>query len=260
MAGQPAGSEPWLGTREQVLEELDLLATIEHALVVEYLWVECLLGHDLPPPNGAVDPRVGAAAQAAFDCAMRSMRRLRRINGSLTLAARPPQLGRATALATGGAAIEFGPLAPHRLGHLPDRESAIAGAIDARFHRLQSALASAEPPLDGDLLASVEFIVATGVDHTEALHDFHTNLARMPPEQYMRVTRDEPASGAERSLRELADRYYGLIVATIRAELANGDEFGGTLLQHAISIMDRLNELHRLLSSRGLLPAFTRPA
>lgn len=262
MIGQPTGSAPSQETREQVLDELDLLATVEHALVVEYLWVHCLLGHDLPAPeHTVVDPRAGVAAQAAFDCSMQSMRRLRRINGSLVLATRPPQLDRATALdSTGGSDVEFGPLPPHQLGHLPDREASIAGAIDARFHRLRSALTLADPPLKGDLLASVEFTVETGTDHAEALHDFHANLADLPPDRYLRVTRQEPDSSAERSLRDLADRCYGLIIAALRAEFAHGDDFGGSVLQHAISVMDRLNELHRLLAARGLLPAFTPPA
>jgi hypothetical protein len=39
-------------TREQVLDELDFLATVEHALIVEFLSVQCALGHDLPADQG----------------------------------------------------------------------------------------------------------------------------------------------------------------------------------------------------------------
>ena len=39
-------------TREQILGELDVLATVEHALIVEYLSVQCALGHDLPAEQG----------------------------------------------------------------------------------------------------------------------------------------------------------------------------------------------------------------
>lgn len=41
------GAVSGLLSREQVLDELDFLATVEHALIVEYLSVYCALGYDL---------------------------------------------------------------------------------------------------------------------------------------------------------------------------------------------------------------------
>jgi hypothetical protein len=55
-----------------VLRELVFLATVEHALIVEYLSVQCGLGHDLPagagdrrPPRCATRPRMPAASRCA---------------------------------------------------------------------------------------------------------------------------------------------------------------------------------------------------
>jgi hypothetical protein len=50
-AGDQAGSDGPL-SREQVLDELEFLATVEHALIVECLSVHCALGHDLPADQG----------------------------------------------------------------------------------------------------------------------------------------------------------------------------------------------------------------
>lgn len=61
-------------SREQVLDELEFLATVEHALVVEYLSVGCALGHDLAPEEGGATTNQGhAAAGAASDLARGEM-------------------------------------------------------------------------------------------------------------------------------------------------------------------------------------------
>jgi len=53
-------------TREQVLKELDLLAKVEHALVVECLSVCYALGHDLGADEGGPTTKPGGdAARAA---------------------------------------------------------------------------------------------------------------------------------------------------------------------------------------------------
>ncbi len=43
--------------REQVLDKLEQLADVEHALIVEYLTVSCALGHDLSARRVAPRPR-----------------------------------------------------------------------------------------------------------------------------------------------------------------------------------------------------------
>ena len=53
-------------THERVISELDLLASVEHALCVEYLVIHCALGHDQAPADrGEVAQRVSEAAASA---------------------------------------------------------------------------------------------------------------------------------------------------------------------------------------------------
>jgi len=47
--------------REQVLDELELLATVEHALCIEYLTIHAALGHDLGQAIGPSRSRRWAA-------------------------------------------------------------------------------------------------------------------------------------------------------------------------------------------------------
>ena len=76
-------------SREEVLDELGFLATVEHALVVEYLSVFCALGHDLEADEGGATTDEGRnAASAASTLAMDEMFRLRNISFGLVDAGR----------------------------------------------------------------------------------------------------------------------------------------------------------------------------
>ena len=54
--------------RDQILDELEYLATVEHALVVEYLSVFCALGHDLAAEEGGAPPTRGVVQPARPPC------------------------------------------------------------------------------------------------------------------------------------------------------------------------------------------------
>jgi hypothetical protein len=216
-----------------VLDELDRLATVEHALVVEYLRVYAVLGQDV---EGG-DPRVFAAADAAMWHSVAAMKQLRRINEALVAGGRPVQVGRA------------GPLSAVEWSRLVDREVEIAAAVDASYERLR--------PHAGEELW---FLVDSGVEHVSSLAEFRSALAGVPPAVYLRATRVEPGNDLERGLLALSDRYYALIVAAVGAGFAYDAEVGGVLLMRAVSVMDGLREVNRALVERGVVPAFTVPA
>jgi hypothetical protein len=216
-----------------VLDELDRLATVEHALLVEYLRVYAVLGQDV---EGG-DPRVFAAADAAMWRSVAAMKQLRRINEALVAAGRPVQVGRA------------GPLSAVEWSRLVDREMEIAAAVDASYERLR--------PFAGE---EFSFLVDSGVEHVSSLAEFRSALADVPPAVYLRATRVEPGNDLERGLFALSDRYYALIVAAVRAGFAYDAEVGGVLLTRAVSVMDGLKEVNRALVERGVVPAFTVPA
>jgi hypothetical protein len=68
--------------RESVLDELEVLATIEHALIVEYLSICCALGHDLDAQDGGPTTDRGRdAAAAAAQLAQAEMTHFRDIIG-----------------------------------------------------------------------------------------------------------------------------------------------------------------------------------
>src|SRR5919198_2555272 len=87
-------------TRDEVLNELDFLASVEHSLIVEYLSVHCALGHDLEPADaGEAAHHVASAAQAASSAAQREMGQLATVKDALMSAGRPPlELVRASSI------------------------------------------------------------------------------------------------------------------------------------------------------------------
>src|SRR5262249_10713028 len=98
-------------TREQVLDELEFLARVEHALVIECLSVCYALGYDLGPDEGGPTTEPGSeAAGAAMSLAQQTeMFHLDDLNTALVHANRLAQLDRAVSIPGGpGSDIPLG--------------------------------------------------------------------------------------------------------------------------------------------------------
>ena len=249
-------------TQEQVLDALDELARVEHALCVEYLLVYCGLGHDLEPFDGSdTARRVALAAQEAFNLAMREMRSLQRVNRGLAVGRRPPQLGRATSVAAAsGHELRFGRLGPAELEGVVARERDLAAAVEAKYASLAPVVESPDPSIELDLVDQLGLILALGADHTGPLESFESQLAGVPPSALPRITRHDPTTDFERRLLELSDGYYASVVATVHTWFAHEEEGSGSLRSPALAAMEVLNAVNALLAQSGLVPAFTPPA
>jgi hypothetical protein len=247
-------------TAEQVLDELGRLATVEHALVVEYLTVHAALGHDLPAGTGEHAASVQRAAQAAFVLALGEMGHLRRLNNVLVAAGRAPEVGRASSITAGTSEIALGPPSPAELERLLDREKEIAAAVDAAYAPLCRALADGHLPFEEQLLEPVAALLDPRPDHVAPLAQLEAELAGIPPSVYVRASRREPGDELERALLALGDRYYATIVATVEAMFAYDDRLDGELRGRALATMDGLNAINLLLAKRGVLPSFARVA
>jgi Type II/IV secretion system protein len=160
-------------TREQILDELDVLATVEHAIIVEYLSVQCALGHDLPAEQG------GATTEALHNLATdvgilaaSQMRHFKNVNRALVESGRSVQVGRADSM--DGSAL--GPPSAAQLERLVEREERIARAIDERYKRLRPAVESGTPVLEGQLFDDVRFILDTCTNHAGSVAGMRTVL------------------------------------------------------------------------------------
>ncbi|MDT5329037.1 MAG: hypothetical protein QOF31_334 [Mycobacterium sp.] len=163
--------------RESVLDELEVLATIEHALIVEYLSICCALGNDLDAKDGGpTTDRGRAAAAAAAQLAQGEMIHFRDINRALVNSKRSARLDRAERIAN-----MLVPPDQTELQRLLEREKAIAMAVDERYTRLAPAVTT-HPVFEGERLNEWRIvIVGNGPTHVDGLTELQTALDDRAP-------------------------------------------------------------------------------
>jgi hypothetical protein len=244
---------------DEFLDELEVLATVEHALIVEYSSVCCALGHDLEAEEGGASTTQGhAAAAAAFLMAQNEMFFLARVNHGLVAVGRLAQLGRAASIASPTVEIPLDPPGEAQLYQLLAREEDIASAVDWRYGRLRRSVAS-DPLFQRVGFDELRSIIADGESmHFAALAPLRDSLRNLAPSEFLRASRREASDGFERRLLQVSDRNYSLVLAALRERFAQSDRFlAGSFREFAVSAMFALDDVNRALVQRGLLPPFT---
>jgi hypothetical protein len=182
------------------------------------------------------------------------------VNRALVEAGRSPQLGRATSISSDAVAeTALGPPSRAELERLLARGKAIASAVDQRYWRLRPAVTS-HPMFEGGLLDELKAVIDDGATHAGGFAALRDSLGDLGPADFLRATRREAADAFEQRLLELCDRTYGLILAALQERFAQEDFFiAGTFRGFAVSAMENLDGINRVLLQRGLLPPFTLP-
>jgi hypothetical protein len=270
----PAGEQPTAGgalSRDQVLDELEFLAAVEHALLVEQLSLGYAFGHDLPPEDGGATTDLGreAAAKFAMIAGTGAISRLRAINLGLAEAGRKPDLSRATAVSSPSVAeIALGPPTLAEPERLVGRQQAIAAAIEERFAALRPAVTS-DPLFEGRLLQHLrEVILQDGPNHSALLALVLEVLEDPVPAELLRATRREPADAFEDRLLKASDGAYRTFLLALLTRFTSIFDTHGALIPNAFFIgrdlqalaerfLDTLDDINRLLVQRGLLPPFS---
>jgi hypothetical protein len=213
-------------TPDQVLDQLEYLSTVEHALIVEYLTVQY-----------ALQPDHEDAARTAGSLAFGQMRRLSDVCGALSAAGRTPSLGRATELA----GVTFSPAGPGAYAQLKDRETALARAADSGYRAL------------GDSLPEE---LKDGLTHEAALDGLWTALGDPLPDGLLATVRFEAQTDAEADALAGADAAYRVVVTALRAKFADNEAFNA-YREIAVTAMNALDGVGRALARGGLVLSFT---
>lgn len=221
---------------DKLLDELDHLATVEHALCVEYLFLDCALVERGPGEN----------------LALAAMSQLRQLDDALVLAGGAGNMTRA-AQVRGTPPVAFAPLDASQLDGVLDREYAIAVAVDARYAVAVALLASVAE-LDPELRDRIAGTVGSGTGHAAAFASFRDSLEDRPPAEFLRRVR-EPADEVETTMRSMSRREYGLIVQLLESYFAEPTD-DLTMLALAKIAMGTLEDILFLLAERNLLPLF----
>ncbi|MET8755960.1 ferritin-like domain-containing protein [Streptomyces sp. NPDC004667] len=265
--GNPAAPEIPELTRPRVIEELKRLATVEHALCVEYLYAHYSLAAPLERPADAqsLTGRIHAAANEVFSVAVDEMRHLRWVNEALGTLGEPPVIGRAAVIERDGPhPFELRPLTPEQLQWFIDVEAPsqqVGTGIDGMYVELHETLRR-RPDLfpESERLAHlIKLIIDEGGDHFRRFTAVKDHLAGLQPEQYLRTL--GPSTGTELVTRmlELSDQYYAVLLGALRTTFALGDKAGGVLIEGARKTMTNLHEINHALAAHGVAPPFTLP-
>jgi hypothetical protein len=258
-AGDPGNPGAAL-TSGQVLDELDFLATAEHALIVEYLTVQCALGYTLAPGDGGpITQPATDAASVAGNLAQGAMFSLAGANGLLIQAGGLPEMGRASSISSASVPeISLDPPSLPELQQLLTREDSIARAVDERYARLAPALIA--PVFEEPLLSALQTFITAGQSHADGFAAFAQALGTVAPADVLRATRRDASGDFEQYLLEANDRAYALTVAVLTDQFSappfSADS--GYYRQLAYpGAMRGLDDMNCVLVQRGLLPPFT---
>jgi hypothetical protein len=219
-------------TSTQILDELEFLASVEHALIIEYLTVGYALLVDLPEASGVA----GSLAQG-------QMFRLNDVCRALAAAERLPTLDRAASIRAGATDIPFSPAGQDAYADLLGREHAIAEAVDGRYRALA--------PSVGPGLA--ELVGTFGPTHADALRSLRDAIGHPVPPGLLHTVRFEPRTDTESALLGASDSAYRVVVTALRAMYSI--EFG-EYRPIANTAMLGLDAINRVLARDGLLPSF----
>ncbi|MGH3568100.1 MAG: ferritin-like domain-containing protein [Pseudonocardia sp.] len=253
-------------TRAQAVAELTRLATVEHALAVEYLYAHYSLDAPmiLPANPSAQVRRIFAAASEVFTIAVDEMRHLRWANEALTMLGEPASLGRAESFPSFDRPFELAPLTPEQLQWFIDVEApsqSVGQGLDGMYVRLHASI-DGQPELFPErdrLVHLLKLIISEGQDHFARFRTIQGHLAGLAPADYLRPLADPP-TGPPSPLVQAADQHYTELMRELRAALGPGDRAGGIDLAQSRTAMQALHETNHLLAAQGVKPRFERSA
>lgn len=264
----PAPPVDRLMTRQEVIDELRYLATVEHALAVEYLYAHYSVNAPMRLPEagvGADTRRFFAAANEVFAIAVDEMRHLRWVNEALDLLKQPPSLGRAQAIGrTFNRPFELERLTPQQLQWFIDVEAPSQEAgqkLDGMYVRLLVSI-DRQPevfPERERLLHLIKLIIDEGEGHYKRFLSVQQHLAGASPDSYLRPLANPPAGTQLASLQNLSDQNYSVLLGALQVSFALGDRAGGLVLEQSRRAMFNLHETNHYLASQGVRARFRLP-
>ena len=265
-------------TKEDLIKELEYLASVEHALAVEYLYAYYSLNAPEKLPEDTNDWRtktIWNAAQEIFKIAVDEMRHLRWANECLTLLEADISVGRAQELGRNfNEPFILRQLTPQTLQWFIDVERpsrVTTSGLDGMYVRILDAIEQNPnwftPEVAENLLRIVKLIIDEGEDHYVRFSNVQRNLGTLS-DSYLRSAYgigrngqpfEAPPQTPLARLQRMSDHYYATILRLIQVSFALKDRASGKSIREAIKIMFSLNGVNFQLAEQGMTPLFTLP-
>lgn len=269
--------------RATIVDRLEYLSGIEHALMIEYLYAYYSIAAPLerPPLGDTAALRLYEAATTILGVAIDEMRHFRWVNEILVLMGETPVMARAERTEDKDGNGRFIPhefaltaatqaqidwfIAVEQSSQNVDPEFA-SDTIDGMYTRLfLSIKKSAE--LDEDVkdraLHLIKLIIDEGYDHFHRFQRVRQLLPDAPDTSYLRIASDPdplPLTAPGKGLELRVDRSYEVILSLLLVVFGRGDNEHGRLLEATrIAMVDSLDVECRNLIDAGGAPLFSPP-
>jgi hypothetical protein len=257
--------------KQEVVRELRYLATVEHALCVQYLFAHySLKAPAVLPLKGVTDEmrRIFAAAREIFAIAIDEMRHLRWVNEALILLGEEaPELGRAEKIGHRlRRRFRLRRLTRKQLDWFikveePSRE--VQEGVDGMYVQLLASIQSSDMAERVPLAQLIKLIIDEGDDHYERFLSVKAQLEGLSEDEYLRFKREggkqaRPHKTVEELLSD-SDRHYHYLLSSLTFALVRGDRAGGTFMEQSRRAMRSLHETNHMLAEAGVPPPFTLP-
>lgn len=255
--------------RESVINELHYLATVEHALCVEYLYAHYSLNtpEKLSENHSELENRVFAAAQEVFQIAVDEMRHLRWVNEALHVFGEMPVLERATEIGRQlQKPFELSPLNALQLQWFidveePSQQLGQGSSIDGMYTRLLTSIVQ-QPELFPEqqrLVHLFKLIIDEGDDHFSRFGSIKRHLEGLNEVDYLRELGDATTGSRFGELQQLNDTNYEILIGSLSIAFSFGDQTDGTLLKQAHRAMVNMHETAHYLASNNIQTRFLLP-
>jgi len=276
---EPEPANP-LGTPDDLAVKLAELATLEHAVALEYLYARYSLKNPDDITNQTIQQDLIFVRHEILLIAVSEMRHLRwanqliwslehdgkltkKVGPSLGVAkqipvaqdpSRPPQL---PPLPGSGKtrARDLRPLEPTTLQDFISVEQP-SGFLDGQYSRVLATLREATYPPTLEQLAAR--IVADGIEHFSRFREIQTVLRKYKTTDYLRPVQPAPADNPE---GQAAMKVYYQILDELRAAYLRGDMEDAAHIATARALMFELDSQAEKMAARKLgVPFFSTPA
>ena len=265
-------------TKQNLIDELYYLASVEHALAVEYLYAYYSLNAPENLPEDTNDWRaktIWTAGQEIFKIAVDEMRHLRWANECLNILDADISVGRAALLGRNfNEPFILRQLTPQTLQWFIDveRPSRVTTfGLDGMYVRILDAIEKNPdwftPEAAANLVRIVKLIVDEGEEHYVRFSNVQRNLGTIT-DSYLRSAYgiggdgqpfEAPPETPLARLQQMSDHYYATILRLIQVSFALEDRASGKSIREAINIMFSLNRVNFQLAQQGMTPLFTLP-
>jgi len=284
---------PRLLTRREVINRLKILATVEHALAVEYLYAYYSLTLSprsvprqepwqepaRPARESSIEARLFTASDEVLRVAIDEMRHFRWVNEMLIEFKQPWVLDRAKVIGIDfpgqkGFKQPFGlkPLTAAQLDWFikvekasphHDNPTTIDGMYTLILRSIEHGPEFAKDKERRDRLAQfVQMIIAEGTDHYHRFTRVKDALDGIPESAYLRVKsgpKRAAAGSPERMLQDTADASYAVLLHALDYVFQQDTHQRGELLEAARRAMYNIDAACRLLSERNAGAMFRLP-